>query len=77
MQKPRFRTVEKSAWVFVTTKLHPTKTPKMDRRTALRSGYLAAAANQLGTQEGSLPTPESGEPMRRYLERAKHARSGG
>lgn len=72
MQKPKFRTVDKSAWVYVTTRLHPTKARKMDRRTAIRCGYLATAANVLET-EANLPTPTMGEPMRQYRARAKTA----
>ena len=69
MQKPKFRTVDKSAWVYVTTRLHPAKARKMDRRTAIRCGYLATAANVLET-EATLPTPTMGEPMRHYKNRA-------
>lgn len=69
MQKPKFKTVEKSAWLYVTTRLHPKKTPAMSRRTAIRCGYLNTAANLLET-EATLPTPISGEPMRVYRKRA-------
>lgn len=72
MQKPKFKTVEKSAWLYVTTRLHPKKAPTMNRRTALRCGYLATAANLLETEE-ALPTPICGEPMRVYRARAKSA----
>lgn len=71
MQKPKFRTVEKSAWLFVTTKLHPRQAKKIDKRTAVRSGYLASAAAVLNVAESTLPTPFVGESMSRYLERVK------
>ena len=73
MQKPRFRTVDKSAWLFVTTRLHPTKPRKLDKRSAIRCGYLAGVANRTG-REGSLPTPFRGEAMSDYLARIKPAR---
>jgi hypothetical protein len=72
MQKPKFRTVDKSAWVYVTTRLHPTKARAMNRRTAIRCGYLATAGNILETED-KLPTPIQGEPMREYRVRAKTA----
>jgi hypothetical protein len=67
MQKPRFRTAEKSAWLFVTTRLHPRKTPKMNRRTAQRCGYLGTVTARTGRE--NLPMPLSGEAMSTYLER--------
>lgn len=73
MQKPKFKTVDKSAWLYVTTRLHPKKASNMSRRAALRCGYLATAANLLET-ESILPTPHAGEPMREYRERAKSSR---
>lgn len=73
MQKPKFRTVEKSAWIFVTTRLHPRAQRKIDKRTASRNGFLATAAALLGTAEGGLPTPFAGESMSRYLKRVKPA----
>lgn len=72
MQKPKFKTVEKSAWLYVTTRLHPKKAPAMSRRTAIRCGYLTTASNLLETEE-TLPTPVSGEPMRVYRARAAAA----
>lgn len=72
MQKPKFKTVEKSAWLYVTTRLHPKKAANMSRRAALRCGYLATAGNVLET-DAQLPTPHAGEPMRRYRVRAKAA----
>ncbi len=73
MQKPKFRTVEKSAWIFVTTRLHPRQNTKINKRTAERCGYLATAAALLNTSEASLPTPFSGESMSKYLKRVKSA----
>jgi hypothetical protein len=73
MQKPKFRTVEKSAWVFVTTRLHPPPPRKLDRRTAIRSGYLSSAAALLNLPEDSLPTPYKGESMSRYIARVRAA----
>lgn len=72
MQKPKFRTVEKSAWVFITNTLHPTKARKIDRRTARRCGYLTSASALLNT-ESVLSTPHRGEPMREYRKRARSA----
>ncbi len=74
MQKPRFRTVEKSAWVFVTTRLHPQAPTSMSRRNALRCGYLAGVAARTGIPEASLPAPQRGESMSSYLARLKPAR---
>ncbi len=73
MQKPKFRTVEKSAWIFVTTRLHPRAQRKLDKRTASRCGYLTAAAAMLDRAENTLPTPYVGESMGRYLARVKSA----
>lgn len=75
MQKPKFRTVEKSAWVFVTTKLNTPGTKTMNRRTALRCGYLTTASNLLGVAEADLPSPQRGESMGRYVQRVKAARA--
>jgi hypothetical protein len=75
MQKPKFRTVEKSAWIFVTTRLHPQQPKKVNKRTAARCGYLAAAAAVLNVSEASLPTPFVGESMSRFLKRVKSARN--
>jgi hypothetical protein len=77
MQKPRFRTVEKSAWVFATTRLHPQKPRKMDRRTATRCGYLATAAALLNRPERDLPTPYLDEPMSRYVARLRAGATSG
>ena len=75
MQKPKFRTVDKSAWLFVTTRLHPRPKKKLSKRTAQRCGYLTSAAAVLNVSEASLPTPFEGESMRVYLERVKSART--
>ena len=77
MQKPKFRTVDKSAWLFVTTRLHPAQKKKLSKRTALRCGYLGSAAAMLNVSEASLPTPFEGESMGHYLERLKSARNAG
>ncbi len=75
MQKPKFRTVEKSAWLFVTTRLHPQARKKINKRTAERCGYLATAAALLNVSESSLPTPFEGESIGRFVARAKAARA--
>jgi hypothetical protein len=77
MQKPKFRTVEKSAWIFVTTKLHPRANAKINKRTASRCGYLASAAALLGVSESSLPMPFAGEAMSKYVARVRAARAAG
>ena len=69
MQKPRFKTSEKAAWVFIHTRLHPTRRPTVDRRTAQRCGYLTTASRALGVPEKELPLPFEGEPISRYLKR--------
>jgi hypothetical protein len=69
MQKPRFKTTEKAAWVFIHTRLHPTARPTIDRRTAVRCGYLAAASQRTGRAEKDLPLPFEGESMSKYLAR--------
>ncbi len=74
MQKPKFRTVEKSAWVFITNVLHPQKPRTMNRRAAVRCGYLATAAALLDTEERSLPTPFMGERISAFITRVKAAR---
>lgn len=71
MQKPKFRTVDKSAWVFITTRLNTVKAVTMSRRIALRSGYLSTAAAMTGRAESDLPTPFQGEPLSKYLARVK------
>lgn len=69
MQKPRFKTSEKAAWVFINTKLHPQQRRTIDRRTAMRNGYLTTAARQLNVSEKDLPLPFESEPISKYLER--------
>lgn len=69
MQKPRFKTTEKAAWVFINTKLHPTARPTLDRRTAVRNGYLGTASARTGRSEKDLPLPFVGEPMSKYIAR--------
>jgi len=75
MQKPRFRTTQKAAWVFINTRLHPTKPATISRRTAERCGYFTAAARLLNVQEKDLPTPLAGEPMSRYLARVREKKA--
>jgi hypothetical protein len=69
MQKPRFKTTEKAAWVFINTKLHPTSRPTIDRRTAMRNGFLTTASRKLNIVEKELPLPLEGEPMSKYVAR--------
>jgi hypothetical protein len=70
MQKPRFKTSEKAAWVFIHTRLRPSSTkPTMDRRTAARSGYLLAASRKLNRPEKDLPLPFVGETISTYVAR--------
>lgn len=74
MQKPKFRTADKSAWVFVTTQLHKRPVKAMSRRAALRCGYLAGAANRLGVEDQrALPTPHMDETMSAFIRRVKSA----
>ena len=74
-QKPKFRTVERSAGVYAPTRLHSVPVRTMDRRTAVRCGYLATASNLLGLAEGDLPTPQIGESMSRFVRRVKSTRA--
>jgi hypothetical protein len=76
MQKPRFRTVDKSAWLFLTTQLHPLQKKKLSKRTATRCGFLSTASAALNVAESSLPTPFVGESMARYIDRMKAAKAG-
>ena len=78
MQKPRFRTSDKAAWVFIHTRLRPSATrPTINRRTAYRCGYLTAAGNRLGIQnpenDKRLPMPYEGETVARYVSRVVNA----
>jgi hypothetical protein len=70
MQKPRFKTSEKAAWVFIHTRLRPSATkPTIDRRTAARCGYLLAASRKLNRAEKDLPLPFVGETVSTYVAR--------
>lgn len=69
MQKPRFRTADKAAWVFLHTRLRPGSAPTISRRTAYRNGFLTAASRRTNRAEKDLPLPFVGEPMSRYLAR--------
>lgn len=71
MQKPRFKTTEKAAWVFINTKLHPAKPKTINRRTATRCGYLTTAARQLNKAEKDLPLPFVGEPVSKFIIRVR------
>jgi hypothetical protein len=71
MQKPRFKTTEKAAWVFINTKLHPTPRPTMSRRDVMRNGFLSTASRRLNIAEKELPLPFQGEPMSKYLARVQ------
>ena len=76
MQKPRFKTTERAAWVFIHTRLRPeAHAPSMDRRTAQRCGYLTAASRQLARPEKDLPLPRRGEPVSAYIVRISAPRS--
>jgi hypothetical protein len=75
MQKPRFKTSQKAAWVFIHTKLHPTARPTIDRRTAMRCGYLTTASRKLSVSEKDLPLPFEGESISKYLVRAAKGQS--
>lgn len=70
MQKPRFKTSEKAAWVFIHTRLRPPATrASMDRRTAQRCGYMLAASRKLGRPEKDLPPPHVSESIAAYVKR--------
>ena len=71
MQKPRFKTTEKAAWVFIHTKLHPQKPKTIDRRRATRCGYLLTASRLLRVPEAELPCPRVGESMSQFVQRVK------
>ena len=70
MQKPKFKTTEKAAWVFIHTKLHPHAKTTMDRRTAARCGYFMTAARKLNRSEKEMPLPFMGETIAKYVTRA-------
>jgi hypothetical protein len=71
MQKPKFKTTERAAWVFINTRLRPHGRPMMDRRTALRNGYFTTASRLLGVAEKELPLPFHDEAMSKYVSRIK------
>lgn len=74
MQKPRFKTSEKAAWVFIHTRLRPPTTREtIDRRTAVRCGYMLAASRKLGRSEKELPLPFVSESIASYIERVAKA----
>ena len=77
MQKPTFKTTDRAAWVFINTRLRPTARPSMDRRTAMRNGYLTTASRLLGIAEAELPLPLKDEPMSKFVRRVRGAVSGG
>lgn len=77
MQRPRFKTTEKAAWIFVHTKLRPAPPRTMDRRTALRCGYLSTASRLLNIPEKDLPRPYVGEPLSKYVKRVSAQLSSG
>lgn len=76
MQKPKFKTTERAAWVFINTRLRPHGRPSMDRRTATRNGYFTTASRLLGIAEKELPLPFIDEPMSKYLNRLKGSANG-
>ena len=69
MQKPRFSTVQRSAWVFINTRLRPLPKKTIERRTALRCGYLLSASRALNVAESTLPLPFVGETVSQYVAR--------
>jgi hypothetical protein len=73
MQKPKFKTTEKAAWVFINTRLRPAGRPSMERRTAMRNGYLTTASRLLGVSENELPLPFKDEPMSKFVRRVRAA----
>ncbi len=73
MQKPKFKTTEKAAWVFINTRLNPIARTSMERRTAMRNGYLTTASRLLGIAEGELPLPFKDESMTKFVARIRGA----
>jgi hypothetical protein len=73
MQRPKFKTTEKAAWVFVNTRLKPVPRSTMERRTAMRCGYLTTASRLLGIPEAELPLPFKDEPMSKFVARVRSA----
>ncbi len=77
MQKPKFKTTERAAWVFINTRLRPHGRPTMDRRTALRNGYFTTVSRLLGIAEKELPLPFHDETITKYIVRLKAAGTHG
>ncbi|MDP3273758.1 MAG: hypothetical protein Q8Q09_01090 [Deltaproteobacteria bacterium] len=73
MQKPKFKTTERAAWLFINTRLRPTAPARMERRTATRNGYLTTASRLLGIAENELPMPYINEPISGFIKRVKSA----
>ncbi|MFO0561919.1 MAG: hypothetical protein U0269_28155 [Polyangiales bacterium] len=73
MQKPKFKTTEKAAWVFINTRLNPISRSTMERRTAMRNGYLTTASRLLGIAEAELPLPFKDESMSKFVARVRGA----
>ena len=70
MQKPRFKTSDKAAWVFIHTRLRPpTRRETIDRRTATRCGYMLSASRMSGRAERDLPLPFVGETVSSFVAR--------
>jgi len=69
MQKPRFTTAQKAAWVFINTRLRPLPKKTIERRTALRCGYLLSASRALNIPESNLPLPFVSETVSQYVAR--------
>ncbi|MBL8679283.1 MAG: hypothetical protein JNK05_08970 [Myxococcales bacterium] len=77
MQKPKFKTTEKAAWVFINTRLRPISRSTMERRTATRNGYLTTASRLTGIAESDLPLPFKDESMSKFVERVRSSVSQG
>lgn len=75
MQKPRFTTNQKAAWVFINTRLRPTAKKTIERRAAARCGYLLSASRVLNVPESSLPLPFVGETVAQYVTRVSAQQS--
>ncbi len=76
MQKPKFKTTEKAAWVFINTRLNPIKRTSMERRTATRNGYLTTASRLTGIAETDLPLPFKDESMSNFVQRVRASAQG-
>lgn len=77
MQKPKFKTTEKAAWVFINTRLRPIARPAMERRTAMRNGYLTTASRLTGIAEVDLPLPFKDESMSKFVQRVRSSVNAG